>query len=111
MVSGDQILIFDWTDGCIGHPFVCLAALMENVKPEWQDAIARAYLDAWRGMAVPSQIEKAARLARVLGPLHMAFSYCDIHHAAEPLMQWQLDGGGPYFLKEVLKYQDNLSVS
>jgi hypothetical protein len=35
----------------------------------------------------------------------MALSYYDIHHAAEPLMQWQLDGGGPFFLKQLLQQQ------
>ncbi len=103
--NGDQFMIFDWTDGCIAHPFVCLAALLEMAPPDWRAAITQAYLEPWRAIAAPSQIETALRLSRVLGPLHMAMSYDDIHHAAEPLMQWQLDGGGPYFLKQVLENQ------
>ena len=107
-MNDGAFVVFDWTDGCIAHPFVCLAALMENVKPEWQAAIRDAYLDPWRGVAAPGQLAHAARLARVLGPLHMAMSYYDIHHAAEPLVDWQLDGGGPYFLRQVLENQGNL---
>ena len=108
VANGDQLLIFDWTDGCIAHPFVCLAALLEMAPPEWRAAITDGYLEPWRAIAAPAQIETALRLARVLGPLHMAMSYYDIHHAAEPLMKWQLDGGGPYFLKQVLENQGSL---
>ena len=105
VVRGDQFLIYDWTDACIGHPFVGLTALMENAKRAWRDAITQAYLEPWRAIISPGQIESALRLSRVLGPLHMALSYYDIQHAAEPLMQWQLDGGGPFFLKQLLQEQ------
>jgi len=107
-VAGNQFIVFDWTDGCIGHPFVCLATLRENAKPEWLAGLSEAYLEAWREIASEAQIETALRLARPLGALHMAMSYYDIHHAAEPLVQWQLDGGGPYFLREVIKQQASL---
>jgi hypothetical protein len=104
-VNAGQFIVFDWTDGCIAHPFVCLAPLLENAKPEWQAALRNAYLESWRDVASLAQIDTALRLARPLGALHLAVSYQDIQHAAEPLVRWQLAGAGPYFLREVLKYQ------
>ncbi len=101
-------MVFDWTDGCIAHPFVCLPALLENARPEWHAALTRAYLESWRGIASPAQLETALRLARPLAALHMALSYYDIHHAGEPMVRWQLDGGAPFFLREVLKHQANI---
>jgi hypothetical protein len=109
-VLEEQFVIFDWTDGCIAHPFVCLTALLELARPAWHAALTAAYLEPWRARATETQIETAARLARVLGPLHMARSYYEIQHAAEPLMLWQLEAGAPYFLKQVLAARDALEA-
>ena len=74
----------------------------------WHEALMNAYLESWRDITSEDKIEAALRLARPLGALQMAVSYYDIRHAGEPLVRWQLDGGGPYFLRQVLKYRDHV---
>jgi hypothetical protein len=107
-VNGGQFIVFDWTDGCIAHPFVCLPALLENARPDWHAALTGAYLESWSDIASPGQLENVLRRARPLAALHMAVSYYDIYHAGEPMVRWQMDGAAPYFLREVLNFQDHL---
>jgi hypothetical protein len=107
-VRDGQFTYFDWTDGCIAHPFVCLTTLGENAKPALRDRLTRAYLECWRDLASRAELDMAVRLARPLGALHLAVSYYDIHHATEPMQRWQLAGATAFFLRQTLKDQNRL---
>jgi hypothetical protein len=102
-------IIFDWSDACLAHPFTCLATFLETVPADWHPALIQAYADEWSAYASPAQLQQALRLARPLGPAHLAVSYANLLHATEPSQRWQLAGALPFFLREVLKYKDGLS--
>jgi aminoglycoside phosphotransferase (APT) family kinase protein len=75
-----RIAFFDWTDACIGHPFLDLATfvggnLMPDVVAAEQDRLRAAYLDEWRGVADVTALIRAGELVETLGMLHQVVSY------------------------------------
>lgn len=109
-VTASGFVIFDWSDGCLAHPFTCLTTLLERVPSDWHDALSQAYAREWSAFASPESLKGALRLARPLGAAHHAISYANILRATEPGQRWQLAGALPFFLREVLKYKDDLAI-
>jgi aminoglycoside/choline kinase family phosphotransferase len=75
-----RIVFFDWTDACIGHPFLDVVTFLDGemvpdaVAPE-RERLRAAYLDEWRGVAEPDALERAAEIVSLLGMLLQAVSY------------------------------------
>jgi hypothetical protein len=111
LITGGHYLFFDWTDGCITHPFFCLLPFLEWVRKDWHDGLIGAYLEQWQGYLPSAELRRALSLARPLGAMHMAISYWDIHNATEPALRWELEGGIPSFLSQVLRFYKELEDS
>ncbi|HEX8221030.1 MAG TPA: aminoglycoside phosphotransferase family protein, partial [Chloroflexia bacterium] len=107
LVRDGNILIFDWTDGCIAHPFLDLITCISNRYPAFneqeQAAIRDAYLAEWSEYESPERLREAAQLAWPLGALHQALSYRDIMATPSDATRWELAGAAGYFLKHALK--------
>ncbi len=101
-------VIYDWTDGCVAHPFFSLASFSETAPPELFERVVRAYLDEWATRFRRERVEAAFRLARPLGALHLAVSYQIIRDNTEPGARWELAGALPFWLKVLLKHRDKL---
>jgi hypothetical protein len=99
---------YDWTDGALAHPFICLAAFLGRAPAEGHAGLCAAYLSAWRAFGDASRLEQALRLARPIGALYLAHSYRDIWVHTEPGQRWQLAGALPFYLKEVLRHSTGL---
>jgi aminoglycoside phosphotransferase (APT) family kinase protein len=103
-----KYLIFDWTDGCIAHPFLDLVVITDSngsgkLTPEEQGRLSDAYLECWTAYAPMEQLREAARLARVLGALHQAVSYKHIIDSLEDAAQWEFAGAAAGWLRPVLE--------
>ncbi len=103
----DNAVIFDWTDGCVAHPFLDLATLLnlssalpdrEAIKVRLRDS----YLAAWTDYAPLAQLQAAAELAEVLGYLHQAVSYHAFVNGLEAASKHELASGLSYFLRQGL---------
>jgi hypothetical protein len=109
----ERILIFDWTDGCIAHPFLDLITGIDNRYPGFneqeQAAIREAYLAEWRAYESPERLREAAQLAWPLGALHQAISYRGIMATPSDASRWELAGAAGYFLKHALKAVEQLA--
>lgn len=101
-----QVLIFDWTDGCIAHPFIDLITAINNRYPHFEErekaSIRDAYLAAWTAHESPERLLEAAKLALPLGALHQAVSYRAILSTPSDATRWELVGAAGYFLKHGL---------
>jgi hypothetical protein len=102
-----KVLIFDWTDASIAHPFLDLITAINNRYPVFSEAergiIRDVYLSAWTRYESPEQLLEAARLALPLGALHQAVSYRDIMSTPSDATRLDLAGAAGYFLKLALK--------
>jgi hypothetical protein len=96
-----EIVYFDWTDGCVAHPFVDLHSLQWERDEAAREAILDAYLEPWREVATEETLREAVVLARVVTPLHHAVSYSTIARSLEPASRSELDATHD-FLREAM---------
>lgn len=106
LIRDGKLLIFDWTDGCIGHPFLDLITALDNRYPRFEEheqtAIREAYIAAWTEYETPERLLEAAQLAWPLGALHQAVSYRGIMSTPSDETRRELVGAAGYFLKHAL---------
>lgn len=101
-------VIFDWTDGCIAHPFLDLAPFLDEAaeKAGRTDAYAAFrdhYLAHWATFAPLPALRAAFVLADPLGAMHQLISYQHILAHVEPLSYAALCQDLRFFLKKLLK--------
>ena len=103
-VDGRSI-VFDWSDSCIGHPFVDVVTYLGRTP----DVAARracvdAYLEAWSDVADRAALEEAVVLALPLGALHQVESYRRILAGLAEDDRWDLAGAGPSYAARALEW-------
>ncbi len=103
-----SLLFFDWTDGCIAHPFLDLITFLDNAAALPDPVAAKAYLrDAylaeWTAYEPSARLGEMWALAEPLGALHQAISYQHILAALEPTSKHEMIGSAPYFLRKLLE--------
>lgn len=111
-----RVTIFDWTDGCLAHPFFDLATLLglNSDFPERDVIVERlrsAYLATFEDIAPLPRLRAATRIAEVLGALHQVVSYYSIVNSIEPIDSADLASGLTFFWQEVLRTVSLLEMS
>ena len=102
-VDGDGLVLFDWTDGCVGHPFVDLATFLErDGEANTNAAFRAAYLEVWSQTVPEARLEEAMALAAPFACLHHAISYQRIVDAVEPAERWEFAGATQKWLRRIL---------
>lgn len=99
---GDTCTFHDWTDACLGHPFLELKDVVDE-HDEMQLRIRDAYLAAWVRYAPLDQLQKAWEVARPLSALHHAVRNQIIAHAQEPLWYDGFNYGIQSWIKKTLR--------
>ncbi|HEY0736234.1 MAG TPA: aminoglycoside phosphotransferase family protein [Herpetosiphonaceae bacterium] len=103
----DRYLCFDWTDGCLTHPFFDLVTMLEdaeeNLDAEAALDLRDAYLEQWTSYAPIDQLRELWTLAEPLGSLHQAVSYYHIVESVEPAARRPLAGAIAYWLRRALQ--------
>lgn len=83
LVRDGKLILFDWGDSVVSHPFLSLTVLLRgaarNMKVEVDDPAVRrirdAYLDAWDLGLSPVERDRACLLADALGRITRAVSW------------------------------------
>lgn len=105
-LAGERLVVFDWSDGCVAHPFfILLPFFTEYTWPDGPDARARletAYLQAWTAYEPWDRLLEAVRISQTLAALHQAVSYYRILTHVEPDARWEWEAALPYFLRMLL---------
>lgn len=96
--------IFDWTDGCITHPFFDLLTFIDPDKDDYAQ-LRDAYLEEWTQFAPIEILRHTFEETYRLGGLYHALSYRNINANVEPAMQAELEGAFEYFLRLYLAQQ------
>jgi Ser/Thr protein kinase RdoA (MazF antagonist) len=109
-IAGGQgaFRFFDWTDGCIAHPFFDLVVMLADaaVRPDASEVCPRlcdSYLALWTAYEPLARAQEAWQLAEPLGALHHAVSYQHIVTGLEPTAQHELAWGVSFWLRKVLQ--------
>jgi hypothetical protein len=107
---GDDLLIFDWTDACIAHPFFDLPVYLDFDGGDNQDEIRQAYLAEWLSYEPMERLEQAYRLAELGAALHQVISYQGIYNGIEREQQDDWAGAVVYFIRKLIKALPELNL-
>lgn len=85
-VVADRVVILDWSDAAIAHPYIDLGAMLfyAGGSSEEREALLEAYIDCWRDFGTDAQLREAAAIGEVLGCVYQAISFRAINAAFEP---------------------------
>jgi hypothetical protein len=99
-------LIYDWTDGALGCPFLDMPALFSNPAianaPELRTPLRDAYLEAWADYGSPDHLIAAFETALELASLYHAVSYYRILLGTEPGASCELGGAIRDYLERLV---------
>jgi Ser/Thr protein kinase RdoA (MazF antagonist) len=103
-----QPVFFDWTDGCLAHPFIDLLPFVEAVEgladePDAWSRLRDGYLAEWTAFGSMEFLNQAFALAEPLGALHQSISYRHLVANTEGPSQRTMLHGVSYWVRHVLK--------
>ena len=97
-----QVIITDWSDSAITHPFFSLPFFLAEIELKGvEERLIAAYLEPWRSHSSSSALGRALALTSVLSPLYSAVVY---HQHILPNMeiQWEMENMMIYNLRLLL---------
>jgi hypothetical protein len=101
MADGERYVIFDWSDACLGHPFLDLETTIGRATRVTESTFS-AYIAEWLDLASRDVLVRAVELARPLSALHQVISYVHIIERLEPEDRGQIATGAPDWLEQAL---------
>jgi hypothetical protein len=91
--DGTTLRIFDWTDGCVSHPFLDASHLAHFTRAVPGDAgLESVYAEQWRTAYPHADIDRAVALAPLVDRVFQAITFDDIVNSTEPMSRWELGG-------------------
>jgi len=90
-VDGNHVVVYDWTDACVSHPFIDGVHLVRSAGDDHHDAIKAAYTAPWRE-SYGADIDRAWDLAKFGDRVFQAISYEAIYRAQEKSSRWEMAG-------------------
>jgi len=94
-------LFFDWTDGCVAHPFFDTISIFQAEDPSVQARLRDSYLGVWAAYEPIERLLEAWRLAKPLCALHQAVSYQHIVATLEDTSKPEMASGLSYWLRKL----------
>ena len=104
-------VFFDWTDACVAHPFLDMAAIGDNVFDDnvfkgdesAANRLRDAYLEPWTKYEPMDRLVQAYDIARPLGALHQAMTYMWILTNIAEEARWEVEVGLPTWIRTLLR--------
>ncbi|HEY3528823.1 MAG TPA: aminoglycoside phosphotransferase family protein [Nocardioides sp.] len=90
--DGDSIVLYDWSDAAVSHPFLDLAHLTGRLPEEQRDAVREAYAAVWRTAYPDADIGRALELAEHVDTIYQLVTYEQIYRAQEDASYWEMRG-------------------
>jgi hypothetical protein len=91
--DGKVLKLFDWTDGCVSHPFLDASHLTHFTRDRPGDAgLEWAYAERWRAAYPHADIGRVVALAPLVDRVFQAITFDDIVNTTEPQSRWELGG-------------------
>lgn len=91
--DGEDLRIFDWTDGCVSHPFLDASHLSHFTREQPGDAgLESTYAEQWRAAYPHADIDRIVALAPLVDLVFQAITFDDIVNTTEPQSRWELGG-------------------
>ena len=103
-VLHDNYTFFDWSDGCVAHPFFDVLTFMENIDDLVEQTRFRdIYLAQWTDYASIAYLREIFPLSQILATIHQAVSYQHMIAHMEGTSKQAMRGGATYWLRILLQ--------
>lgn len=99
----DGVLIFDWTEACITHPFLDMIDIYDESDMAIQQRLRDQYLSYWTVFEPLERLQELWNLTKPIFALHHAVSYQHIYANVEPSAQQDLSWGVPKWVRMLLQ--------
>ena len=90
--DADSIVLYDWSDAAVSHPFLDLAHLTGRLPEVERAAVREAYAAAWRTAYPDADIARAVELADHVDTIYQLVTYEQIYRAQEDASYWEMRG-------------------
>ena len=91
--DGQALQIFDWTDGCVSHPFLDASHLAHFTRSRPGDTgLESTYAEQWRAAYPDADIDRTLTLAPLADLAFQAITFDRIVDSTEPQSRWELGG-------------------
>jgi aminoglycoside phosphotransferase (APT) family kinase protein len=100
--DGTTLRVFDWTDGCVSHPFLdgCHLARFDDQQPA-DDELLTAFVQPWRAACPDARIDRAMELAPVVDLAFQADTFNRIALLTETASAYELGGAVAWLLRRL----------
>ena len=95
-------VIYDWSDACIGHPFVDAAHIALRVREEDRPKVHEVFVAPWREAFPSADVDTALELALIADSVFHALSYEGIQRFQEDASRWEMAGDAAHFLRDLI---------
>jgi aminoglycoside phosphotransferase (APT) family kinase protein len=90
--DGDSLLIYDWSDASLSHPFLDLVLLGSRLPDEEREATREAYAAVWHTAYPALDTARALELAVHANTIFQMVTYEQIYVAQEDASYWEMRG-------------------
>jgi hypothetical protein len=112
VVSRDgRIVFFDWTDGCVAHPFMDMLLIFNEQDEAKRTYLRDAYLKLWLDFESMERLLELWSLCEVAHAVYHTISYQSILRHTEARARWELGGAPAFHLRMALRYLRDAETS
>jgi aminoglycoside phosphotransferase (APT) family kinase protein len=99
--AGDALVLYDWSDAAVSHPFLDLVRLSERLPEDEQDRARAAYADVWRAALPEVDVDRALELVVSANTVYQTVTFEQLYRAGEDASYWEMRGIVARFLREL----------
>ncbi len=115
MVTDEQLIYFDWSDGAVSHPFFDAVFFLQDITHQLPDItdvqirLLNAYLEPWKIYMSMEQLLSIFAKAQPLASLYYAVVSYEVTQNIEVSHRWEMEEAVPYWLKILLTQLESMT--
>jgi aminoglycoside phosphotransferase (APT) family kinase protein len=91
-LDGDSLLLYDWSDASVSHPFLDAVLLSSRLSDAEQEAALGAYAEVWQAAYPAIDVARALELAVPVNTIFQMVTFEQIYQAQEEASYWEMSG-------------------
>ncbi len=105
-IEDDRCVIFDWSDGCISHPFLSMIPFFSECEfsSDKKDKLLAHYLNQFSDFGTIDELLKEYSCVKVVGEMHLAWTYYEITNSLAKDLQWEMEKSFISCIRGIIKY-------
>jgi aminoglycoside phosphotransferase (APT) family kinase protein len=98
---GDTVMLYDWSDAAVAHPFLDAAHLTRSIPEKERDETRETYAELWRAAYPGVDVDRGLELAGQVNSVYQMVTFEQICRAIEDASSWEMSGVVARYLKQL----------